>query len=345
MNDAHDIAQRLNRRIPDLVRDLLPAGRREGHEWRVGSLAGEKGRSLSVHLQGPRAGVWADFAAGESGDALSLVAAVLFGGEIGPALRWARQWLGIDTITGKPIMTRRPVPCEAEAPAASAEAEGRRNAARRLFLSAQPTLRDTPAAFYLAGRGIDLAELGRQPRSLRYHPELPNRESGRNWPALIAAITDVVGEHVGTHRTWLAQDSAGGWRKAPLRDQKMTLGSYAGGAIRLWRGSSGKPLAQATPGETVAIAEGIETALSIVLAKPELRVLCAVSLANMGRLVLPPAIGAVILCADNDGNNPAAARALQRAVDHFAADRRTVRIARPPEGFSDFNDFLQAGDV
>jgi putative DNA primase/helicase len=73
-------------------------------------------------------------------------------------------------------------------------------------------------------------------------------------------------------------------------------------------------------------------------------VLSAVSLSNMARVVLPPAVRTVILCADNDGDNAGAARALQRAVDHFAAEGRNVKIALPPIG-KDFNDTLQQVDA
>ena len=41
-----------------LLQDWFPAGKRVGHEYVVGSLAGEPGRSLSVSL---RTGKWADF--------------------------------------------------------------------------------------------------------------------------------------------------------------------------------------------------------------------------------------------------------------------------------------------
>ena len=55
-----EIAGMLARQAPSLAAELLPNGKREGAEWRVGSLAGEPGRSLSVHLFGSRAGVWSD---------------------------------------------------------------------------------------------------------------------------------------------------------------------------------------------------------------------------------------------------------------------------------------------
>jgi len=338
--DAADIARMLGQRAASLVAELLPAGKRDGAEWRCGSVAGEPGRSLAVHLSGTKAGLWADFASDERGDALDLVAAVLYRGDTRAALAWSRRWLGVADAAAPEPQRAAPAPA-ADAPDAEAEAEAMRGVARRIFLSGQRTLRGTPAAAYLAARGIDLAELGRQPRALRFCAGLRNKESGRTWPALVAAVVNAAGEHVATHRTWLVRDAAGIWRKAPLGEPKMSIGSVTGGAIRLWRGASGKPLRDAPEGETVVIAEGIETALSVAIACPELRVLSAVSLSNMARLVLPPAVGTVILCADNDGDNAKARRAFESAVAHFLAEGRTVRVARSPVG-KDFNDALQA---
>lgn len=345
-HDAAELSRLLAARIIALASDLLPHGKRDGHEWRCGSLGGEQGSSLAVHLSGQRAGVWSDFASGEAGDALDLVAAVRFSGDRRAAMAWAREWLALPNTggmsTGNEMRPAAAPPPGVEQPAGlDAETLARRRGALRLFLAAQAKLAGTPAAFYLAGRGIDLAELGRQPGCLRYAPSLPNQESERSWPALVAAITDATGAHVATHRTWLAQNAAGTWVKAPLCNPKMTLGRYAGGCIRLWRGASGRPLAQARAGELVVIGEGIETCLSVVVACPELRVLCAVSIANMTRIELPASVSEVILLADNDAEHSAAAGALSRVVAHLAKGDRLVRLARSPFG-KDFNDALRA---
>ena len=100
-----DIAAQLAERADDLCRHLLPEGRREGSEWRCGSVQGEAGKSLGVHLKGTKAGLWSDFATGEGGDLLDLIEAVLNLDTAG-AIGWAKNWLGIDD--GAPASRPRP---------------------------------------------------------------------------------------------------------------------------------------------------------------------------------------------------------------------------------------------
>ncbi|WP_333679905.1 toprim domain-containing protein [Dyella sp.] len=69
---ASEIAQRLASQVDGVVRLLLPHGKRAGQEWRAGSTEGDAGQSLGVHLTGDKAGVWADFSSGESGDLIGL---------------------------------------------------------------------------------------------------------------------------------------------------------------------------------------------------------------------------------------------------------------------------------
>lgn len=339
--DAAAVSAQLARAIGRLAPELLSAGRRSGNYWKCGSVENQRGDSLYVHLAGARAGHWQDGATGEFGDALDLVAATQFHGDKKRAFAWALAYLGIagDRAAAQ-VQVSPPGPRAAPAEAAVADDERRRRAAHRLWLSAQPGLLGTPAALYLAQRGIDLAALGRQPGALRYHPALPHRESGGSFPAIVAAVVGADGEHAATHRTWLDQHAPGRWGKARVANAKMTLGLYWRGSIRIWRGASGKPLREAPPDEPVVIGEGIETCLSIALAVPEYRVLCAVALGNLAAIALPPQLRQVILAADND-SKPQAQRAFQRAVEAHLDAGRQVRVARPEIG-KDFNDVLQA---
>jgi twinkle protein len=113
MADINEIKRRLAQSAQAVAEMLLPAGRKEGAEWRAGSAAGDKGHSLGVHLTGQKAGVWADFQSGETGDLLDLWCATK-GISLPEALDAARAWLGItrpeayrDTT---PSYTRPPKP-------------------------------------------------------------------------------------------------------------------------------------------------------------------------------------------------------------------------------------------
>lgn len=92
--NARDIALRLAEQAPEVASWLLPNGKRHGPEWRVGSIDGDAGKSLSVRLSGPKRGVWKDFATGQGGDLLDLIAARR-SCSIAEALREAADYLGV----------------------------------------------------------------------------------------------------------------------------------------------------------------------------------------------------------------------------------------------------------
>lgn len=92
--DIADIKRRLADQAPTVAAFLLPNGKRDGQEWRAGSIGGESGKSLGVHLAGEKAGVWTDFNGGDGGDLVDLWAAVRRV-PLATAVREAREWLGI----------------------------------------------------------------------------------------------------------------------------------------------------------------------------------------------------------------------------------------------------------
>lgn len=340
-HSASDISQMLAVRIQALVTELLPAGQRDGHEWRCGSLAGEKGQSLAVHLHGVRAGVWCDFAGGQKGDALDLVAACLFNGNRRDAMQWSERWLGLGNTANDAPVQRRPIQEKLnKSQELDKEAQQRRAKARRLWMDTPPGIAGTPVEAYLAARGIDLRALGRAPGALRFHPAVWCAEVRKPLPAMLAAICGPTGKLVAVHRTWLAQSPSGTWAKADLQNAKKVLGGFSGGCIRLWRGASGKALDLAPEGDVAIIAEGIETALSCAIACPEYRVLAAVSLSNMAATKLPDTLTEIIVAADNDTGNASARKALDAALSQFAQQGRTVRLAMPEIQGQDWNNVL-----
>jgi twinkle protein len=111
--DITEIKRRLADRAQDVAAMLLPHGRKEAAEWRAGSTDGDKGQSLGVHLSGQKAGVWADFATGETGDLLDLWCASKRI-PLSEAMEAARGYLGIQRHEPyhepKPAYVRPPKP-------------------------------------------------------------------------------------------------------------------------------------------------------------------------------------------------------------------------------------------
>ncbi|MFT8731639.1 MAG: toprim domain-containing protein [Acetobacter fabarum] len=342
--NASELARLLADHITRLAPELLPHGKKDGAEWRVGSLAGEPGQSLAVRLTGARRGLWCDFSSGERGDSLDLVASVLFNGDRRSAMAWTGTWLGLSNNAPHAPVQRPPVQEKLNSPELDREAQQRRAKARRLWQDAAPGIAGSPVEHYLQGRGIDLRLLGRAPGALRFHPTVWCAEVQRPLPAMLGAICGPTGKMAAVHRTWLAQAPSGAWGKAELANAKKVLGSFAGGCIRLWRGASGAALGMAPDGDVTILAEGIETALSCAIACPEYRVLASVSLSNMAAVKLPDTITEIIVAADNDAGNPAARKALKAALHQFAQQGRTVRLAVPEIQGQDWNNVLTHND-
>lgn len=61
------IARQLASQAESVCQLLLPKGRRKGKRWYAGDVYGAEGDSLVVELSGPKAGIWADFAAAATG--------------------------------------------------------------------------------------------------------------------------------------------------------------------------------------------------------------------------------------------------------------------------------------
>ena len=117
----------------NFCRKYAPNGVIKNGEFHLGSVAGEKGESLKVSVKGDRAGVWADFATGESGDLIDLLSA-LHGIPIAEAMREAKSFLG---VADEPLRRKKTYDKPVK-PRCKAATE------------------DQPAVKYLTSRGISL---------------------------------------------------------------------------------------------------------------------------------------------------------------------------------------------
>jgi phage/plasmid primase-like uncharacterized protein len=194
--------------------------------------------------------------------------------------------------------------------------------ALKMFKSSQPAA-GTVVETYLCSRGID----GAMPQSVRFIPNAIHTPSGERFPVMLAAVTGPDGHNVvAVHRTFLKPDGSG---KADVTPAKMSLGPLKGNAVHL-----------GVPDDTLLVAEGIETALSVqqVYGVPAWAALSATGMQN---LVLPERVKLVIICADNDGHG-VGNRAAEHAAKNWAGEGRAVKITTPPQVDMDFNDVLMA---
>jgi hypothetical protein len=328
---------------------LFPNGKINGGFFEIGSIAGEPGRSLKVNLTVGKRGCWTDFSDKDaglgagSGDLLWLIAGARCGGNLKDACRYARAWLGVDNIdpaTIGRIQAQARVNRERANVAADREAEKKRRKAIGLWSHAEK-LPGTPAERYLHGRGLDLRLLGRAPGALRFRPDVWCSETGSKLPAMVAIVLDLEGRSIACHRTYLQRRGDGSWTKAQLEDAKKALGRFGGGFIPVWKGRHRCSLKDLPEGTPVYVTEGIEDALTVAIARPDLRVIAAISLGNIGAIELPAQAGPLVIVADRDKPGSKAVDALERAIAAQQRRGRRVQLVLPPEGAKDMNEALQ----
>lgn len=299
MTPAADIAARLGEQALAVCRHYLSNGRRVGSYWMVGDVDNTVGRSMYVRLvpdgAGRKSGHWTDAATGDYGDLLDVIREAIPSGRLHEAIVEAEAFLG-----GCP--RARPVRFRLDRP----KTGNRSREARSLFQRAAPLI-GSLAEHYLEGRGINPA-LATGLRFLSNCYCRPSPESTqRNWPALIAPVTDDSGAITAVHRIYLDPDGAIDERlgKAPLDDPKRSLGRMYGNVVRI-----GEPQA------LLVIAEGIENALSIRTAFPGQTVHAALTAGNLASYRPPSATRRLLIALDDDTTGRTAARALMgRSLD------------------------------
>jgi putative DNA primase/helicase len=225
--------------------------------------------------------------------------------------------------------------------AASADAppgpERMKKLVQRIWDEARPVVLGDDVDRYLKGRGLSLTS---HPEALRCHPALGYfRKEGAakarkmaEYPAMLACVRSASGEAVTLHRTYLHED-----RKLAAPDAKKVLcAGFSGAAVRLGE-----------PGDELALCEGIETGIAVMLAtgKP---VWSALSAGNLEKVVIPESVRQICIYADNDADGDftgqasafALARRLVREADKDAAPR-SVRVFLPKNPGTDWADVWQ----
>jgi hypothetical protein len=319
MLSASDLSGRLAQNAEAVCRHYLSAGLRAGNYWIVGDVMNSKGRSLYVHLAGPRRGKWTDAATGEYGDLLDLVRETCGLVHFRDVANEARQFLSLPQPEFPDRGKRQP---------AQRAGSGGSNAerARRLFAIGKP-LQGTRADLYLRRRGILRASTH---AALRFHPSCYYRDlvtGGMSaYPALIAAVTDSIGNLTGVHRTWLDPDGDG---KAPLSDPRRSLGGLLGNAVRF-------RMPVDAPVPVMAAGEGLESVLSIGHVMPTIPMAAALTANHLAAFRFPPGAMRLYIAGDAD----AAGRHGILGLSRRAQAAGILPLVIEPE-LGDFNEDLR----
>ncbi|GAA3102183.1 toprim domain-containing protein [Rhizobium viscosum] len=324
MLSASDLADRLARDAEAVCRHYLSAGHRAGNYWIVGDVANSKGKSLYVHLTGPRRGRWADAATAQHGDLLDLVRETCGLVDFRDVADEARRFLNeprsgpaeskLAFLRSDDSLDSTPV----ERPA------GER--ARRLFCMTQP-LSGTLADSYLRRRGILRASLH---AALRFHPSCYYRDlvTGRttSYPALIAAVTDRIGTITGVHRTWLDPNGDG---KARVDDPRRALGGLLGNAVRFRFPVHG-------PVPVMIAGEGLESILSLSHVMPGMPMVSALTANHLAAFRPPAGCQRLYVAGDADAAGRHGIEGLSRRAQALGI----LPLVLTPE-LGDFNEDLR----
>lgn len=188
---------------------------------------------------------------------------------------------------------------------------------------------------YLRHRGLaDI--LDQPPQNLRLHACLDHWTKASNGkpgtrsqhPAMLARVQNRTGEAVTLHRSYLTKDGGKAKVDSPRKlMQPVRKGATMGAAVRLY------PAA-----ETLAVAEGIETALAVRVATG-LPVWAALTVNGMQALELPDTVQHLLIYADHDASD-AGQHAANALADRQRTEGRNVSIFLPPTVGTDWLDVL-----
>lgn len=363
-----EIVWKLEERLEEVVREFWPSAVKEG-----GVLYPCPGKSdlgsFQVFLtsNGKRErGRWVRYSQNRGGNVLNLVAYALSGeidhkpASYGPAVLWAKQWLGIERPETPAERRKREERAEKGRLKREKEAEAERQRMLRhvaeirkaaapfdRFDATNPVVRYlTGEPKYVAGRnvgnrGFDLT-IPSWCAPIRFAPALRHWKARVTGPAMVA---DVVkeGRLVAVHCTWLDPDGVGKAKKLPkAASSKLMRGDVEGGFVPISYGSTGLPLSAAVAASLsspLIIGEGIESSVALASAIEEARVVAALSqsnIANLAWLVASAGVSSTTIAQEND-LKPAALRERERVLSVLEATGKPIHTMRSHVG-SDFAD-------
>lgn len=371
--DVVRLKEDLNHNAESVAAHYLGQPKKQGAgQWRYGDKKG----SLFVTVAGQKQGYWYDFQTAEGGDMLSLISHST-GKNFKDTLLEAAQFLGGESryLSNQSSLTPEQIAHRAQKHQQVAANEEALKAKKlqhvREIAEGTKPIKGTLAERYLKEHRRIMQPLNSD--NLRFHPALKNWVTGDVLPALVVLVHDEKNQLSGLQATFLDPVTA---NKASLDSAtKLSRGTIAQGSI-VHHAVNAKT---SPPQPVIALAEGLETALSVARAHPDWEVRLSFGVSNFEKVaktvagcskdsepenrekllsnkalesvasVAGVARPTIIICADNDGANSGTAKAVNKAIENLNDQSVTVQVIEPtkPEGVEkwDFNDLLKKSGV
>jgi hypothetical protein len=351
----------LQRDVAVLVAELVPGARRSGTVWSAKNprRADRSAGSFTVWVGGGGhvAGAWKDWASGDAGDVVDLVA-YCRGWTRGEVLAWGEDRYGIRSMSAEErrrLQARQVERKVAEQRDDQARELKRREAAIRLFDRAVPRLTGTLVEVYAEARGTPLRAMPTlEHQWFRFHPSLEWWEGaerdpetgektrpGPRFPALLSAMVDRVGTMRAVHCTFLSPDGRG---KAPVDRPKLMFPRTEGLVIRVSRGDSRVSPETAAANGLIGpgvVGEGVEDGWTWAMALPEARTFAAGSLAGLLHMPDLACIDAWLVARDNDWGKDQAKAQFDKAMSRIKSFGKPAEEVSATGGAKDFNDMVR----
>lgn len=310
--------------------------------------------ALTVNFKGSKAGMWKSWSSGQGGKDLISLYAYHYGLSWFDALQELAKDLGITREeplfkTEKAIkaevkrVTERQARAEKEAKLIKRNEAKRIKIARDCYNKSIPLVNTLGEKYLRDYRGIK----GKLPNDFRFCARIKHRDTQQWTPALVLPARNSKGEIQGITRIYL--DNKGNKLKTTYIDalseekkaaDKLSLGVLSKTAVIVNQGKSS---------ETIYIAEGVETALSVAQALPEQKVVASLSASRLQDIPLSPETKKVVICADEDGADAGSNKSVVDAINAYLAQGVKVEVAYPRAlphlDKTDFNDLLKIRGV
>lgn len=168
--------------------------------------------------------------------------------------------------------------------------------------------------------------------NIRFVPYLYEPTTKEKHPAVVVFSKDMSGDIKGMQAIWLDRETG---KKLNIETAKRSYGEIKGSMVPINKGTKG-----------IAVAEGVETALSIASSRSDLTVFAALgSFSNFTSSDIKVNGTPIIMCVDNDGDNKHSIDKVKKSISELSQKGFNVFVAYPKHKGADFNDILKKEGV